>query len=361
LFQSGGWHPIERSFKPRTIGEVAAHLGVSAMTVHRAIAGKPDVAPKTRARILAEVERLGWRPNMAARGLRQGKTYTLGVLVSNVSASFLPEILQGIDRTAEAEGYHTFVCVHEHELERAERHLQNLRSKGVDGIVYYPTPDGAEAALLNEIQRTTPIAVVMREVPGFTGPSVRIDDRLGGRLAVRHLLELGHTRIGFVGYVDNDFSHLRWQGYLEELAAWEISPRPGWTFRGVPIQVPAVDAVREILEQPDRPTALFCASDRLAAWAMQAALAVGLRVPDELSLVGYNGDPWGELLSVPLTTVAQLRFEVGVEAAQRVLSPSEDEEGRRVVLEPRLVTRASTGPPGVGPGPALPGSVSPVK
>lgn len=315
------------------------------MTVHRAISGKPDVAPKTRARILAEVERLGWRPNMAARGLRQGKTYTLGILVSNVSASFLPEILQGIDQTAEAEGYHTFVCVHEHEVARAERHLQTLCSKGVDGIVYYPTPGRTEAELLNEIQRATPLAVIMRDIPEFTGPSVLMDDRLGGRLAVRHLLELGHRRIGFVGYADNEFSHLRWQGFLDELEAWGIAPQPEWTFRGVPDRVPAIDAVHGILDRERRPTALFCASDRLAAWAMQAALARGLRIPDELSLVGYNGDPWAELLAVPLTTVAQLRQEVGTLAAQKVLDPpAAGEEGRRVVLEPRLVVRSSSGP-----------------
>lgn len=337
---------MDQPFKPRTIGEVAAHLGVSAMTVHRAISGKPDVAPQTRARILAEVERLGWRPNMAARGLRQGKTYTLGILVSNVSASFLPEILQGIDQTAEAEGYHTFVCVHEHDVARAERHLQTLCSKGVDGIIYYPTPGRSEAELLNDIQRSTPLVVIMRDVPEFAGPSVTIDDRLGGRLAVRHLLEQGHRRIGFVGYAENEFSHLRCQGFLEELEAWGIAPQPEWTFRGVPDRVPAIDAVRGILERSPRPTALFCASDRLAAWAMQAALGMGLRVPEELSLVGYNGDPWGELLAVPLTTVAQHRFEVGILAAQKVLDPpSAGAEARRVVLEPRLIPRASSGPP----------------
>lgn len=338
--------------KPRTISELAAQLGVSSMTVHRAIAGKPDVAPATRTRILEEIERLGWRPNIAARGLRQGKTFTLGILVSNVAASFLPEVLLGLNRTAEDRGYHTIVSVHEHEMERAERHLHTMQSKGVDGLVYYPTETGGEVGLLNEIRRTTPVVVVMREIRGFSGPSVVVDDRLGGKLAAEHLLALGHRRIGFIGYRDNWLSEARREGCRAALEARGLILRPEWTAADLnPGEERARDAAAAILSLPERPTALFCASDRLAARALQAAHAMGLRVPDQLSVIGYNNDPLASLLPVPLTTVAQPRAEVGERAAEMALAegpalePSRDGDGgtpARIVLKPWLVRRVST-------------------
>lgn len=332
--------------EPRTISELAAALGVSSMTIHRAVAGKPDISPETRSRILAEVERLGWRPNIAARSLRQKKTFTLGILVSNVAASFLPEVLLGIDRTAEEKGYHTFVSMHDHDPERAIHHLRTLASKGVDGIVHYPTESGGEVEVLNQVHRTTPVVTVMREAAGFRGPAILVDDPVGGRLAAEHLLTLGHTRIGYLGYGDGGFSHLRRQGFEAALRAAGVEVRPEWTLadlRPADEQIPARAA--RLLSGPERPTAFFCASDRLAARLFQAALARGIRIPDDLSVVGYNGDPWGTLLAVPLTTVAQPRLEVGASAAERVLDPAVLEAGpSRLVLEPQLVARGSTAP-----------------
>ncbi|MCC2671130.1 MAG: LacI family transcriptional regulator [Armatimonadetes bacterium] len=312
------------------------------MTVHRALAGKPDVAAKTRARVLEEAERLGYRPNIAARGLRQGKTFTLGVLLSDVAASFLPEVLQGIHLAAEDRGYHAIVCVHEHDPDRAKRHLQHLQSKGVDGIVYYPTLGGKDLDVLNQVARNTPTVAIMREAPGFTGSTVLVDDRLGGAVAVRHLLELGHQRVGFLGYEDNGFTQERQQGYEETLREAGIEPRPEWIAHASRRE-DACRAATGLLTLPERPTALFCASDRLAARAIQAAAALELNVPRNLSVVGFNGDAWLDLLSVPLTTVAQPRLELGSRAARLVLEPLEDAGGHAVIkLDPWLVAREST-------------------
>ena len=336
--------------RPLTINELAESLGVSSMTVHRAIAGKPDIAPRTRARILAEIDRLGWKPNIAARGLRQGKTFTLGVLVSNVAASFLPEILQGVDRTAEEEGYHTIVCVHEHDLSRAERHLQMMRSKGVDGIVYYPTTAVGddqlrEAELLNEVFASTPIATIMRRVPGFLGSSVVVDDLAGGRLAADHLLELGHTRIGMVGYERSDFAELRVEGFAGRLQEAGCPISPEFTIR-VPRLGLVSEAVLPLLSRSDRPAALFCASDRIAGLVLQVTAQLGIRAPGELSVLGYNGEPWTELLPVPLSTLSQPRAAVGQEAARLVLSVRTDSSSPvQVVLAPSATWRASTTPP----------------
>lgn len=337
--------------KPRTINDLASSLGVSSMTIHRAIAGKPDIAPKTRDRILAEIERLGWRPNIAARGLRQGKTFTLGILVTSTVASFLPEILQGLDQTAEEKGYHTFVSVHDDDVTRVERHLHTLHSKGVDGLVVQPTAGGEEGAALCEVLRDTPVVAIMREARGFTGPTILVDDRQGGRLAARHLLSLGHRRIGVLGYVDSGFSRYRREGCEQALREAGQALRTEWTVTDLPARDDAGrEAVARLLSLPERPTALFCASDRLAALAIQTALRLGLRVPEDVSIVGYNDDAWVEALETPLTTVAQPKLEVGELAARMVLTAtggagSETESfPERTVLQPWLVARASTGP-----------------
>lgn len=345
---------------------MAARLGVSSMTIHRAIAGKPDISAATRDRILAEIERLGWRPNIAARGLRQGKTFTLGILVSNVAASFLPEILQGIDRAAEEKGYHTFVSVHEHEPARAEHHLRTMQSKGVDGLVHYPTEAGTEGELVNELALATPTVLIMRELPGFHGTSLLVDDVLGGRMAAEHLLSLGHRRFGFLGYRDNLFTQERWEGFSSKLKNAGVSLEPDCVVMDLDNgAMGAREAAIRMLRKPDAPTALFCASDRVAARALQGAWALGLRVPTDLSVVGYNGDAWAQLLPAPLTTITQPRLALGEQAAQLVLAECGQhgshsgngngnghahengagvQPGRRVVLNPWLVIRESSGP-----------------
>lgn len=336
---------METTAEIKTIRDLAASLGVSVMTVHRAIAGKPDISPKTRDRVLAEIERLGWRPNMAARGLRQGRTFTLGILVSNVAASFLPEVLQGFNRTAEAAGCHTFVSVHEHQPERAIRHLKTLQSKGVDGIILYPTQTGAEAEVVANVARSIPIVLVMREIEGLALPAVLVDDVAAGRLAGEHLLDLGHRRIGFIGYADSVFSQQRRQGFETALECRGILLRPEWTVTDLDAQGAGVSAAQRILDAPDRPTALFCASDRLAARAVQAGAALGLRVPRDLSIMGCNADPWGELLTPPLSTVDQCRSQVGSRAAHCILDPDYRAlEAQCHSVEPRLLPRVSTGP-----------------
>lgn len=334
----------------RTIRDLAVHLGVSTMTVHRAIAGKPDISARTRARILEEIERLDWRPNIAARGLRQGKTFTLGILVSNVAASFLPEVLQGVDRTAEAHGYHTFVCVHEHDTDRAVKHLRVLQSKGVDGILLYPTYHGGEAAVAAEVSRTTPLVLMMRELEDAPLPAVLVGDREAGRLAAEHLRSLGHTRLAFLGYRESWFSEQRQRGFLERLGEEGIR-LPPQSIATVAGQNEGTEAAVRLLRQAPPPTALFCGSDRLAARALHAARSLAIRVPEALSVLGSNGDAWTELLSPGLSTIAQPRTEVGILAARLALSGAADgKEVRHLVLRPYPILRSSIShAPGASP------------
>lgn len=348
---------------PRTIADLAAHLGVSSMTIHRAIADKPDISERTRARILAEIKRLGWQPNIAARSLRQGRTFTLGILVSNVSVSFLPEILLGVDRTAEEANCHTFVCVHEHDPGRAIQHLRSLQSKGVDGIILYPTLLGAEAEVVQQIRQATPVVLIMRSLPGIDCPAIVTDEVRCGELAAEHLLELGHRRMGYIGYRDTEISRARRDGYAQVLARAGHPLAADRILDALSSRALERDAILEYLSGRRRPTAVFCGSDRIAARTIQAAHRLGLRVPGDLSVLGSNGESWGELTSPPLTTIAQPRVQLGAYAARAVLCSDANPRLRApraplpahpvadTGLIPRLIPRASTAPPaGEAPG-----------
>jgi DNA-binding LacI/PurR family transcriptional regulator len=158
---------------------------------------------------------------------------------------------------------------------------------------------------------------------------------------------LGHRRIGFLAYAANELSRHREQGFRDAMAEAGLPVSPEWCDTGVALGDRATHAAaRRILALPQRPTAIACASDRIAARVIQAASAAGLCLPRDLSIVGYNGDPWAQLTVPPLTTVAQPRLEVGERAAQAVLAPSDGDGGfTRVVLEATLLLRASTAPP----------------
>ncbi len=326
------------------------------MTIHRAIANKPDISEKTRNRILAEIQRLGWQPNIAARGLRQGKTFTLGILVSNVSVSFLPEILQGVDRTAEEAGCHTFVCVHEHDPARAVRHLQTLQSKGVDGIILYPTLAGEEAVVVEQIRQTTPVVLIMRALPGTACPAIVTDEARCGELAAEHLLDLRHKRIGFIGYEDTEIARVRRDQFALTLARAGFPPAEERFLDNLSSRALQSGTILEYLSTTDRPTAVFCASDRIATHTIQAAHRLGLQVPGDLSVLGSNGDAWAELTSPPLSTIAQPRTQLGIQAARAVLfcngdphAGSDPSSSAPTVpdtrLKPHLLLRGSTAPP----------------
>lgn len=333
-----------------TIEDVAREAGVSIATVSRFITGRGgNVADETRERLREVVDRLGYVPNAAARSLKTGRSYLIGVILSNIAHPYWSAVLSGVEEACQRRGYSVIVSSAGDKVEVENRYLRVFLDQRVDGILLNPAnADPATVARWSAL--TCPVITLDRTLPGLPFGLVAMDNLLGARLAVEHLLGLGHRRIGFLSWhVANLTNRLeRLQGYRETLAEAGITPDPalvrfaddGWN-----------DGVRQavdLLRRPDRPTALVSASSTLNLQVLAGAKRLGLRVPDELSVVGYDESPWDPLLDPPLTTVATPAHRLGVTAADRLcqaIDAGDAAPGGEVRLRPRLIVRRSSAPP----------------
>jgi DNA-binding LacI/PurR family transcriptional regulator len=333
-----------------TIRDVAQKAGVSPGTVSRAINNSPLVNEKTRARIMEAIHELHYVPNLAARKLSIGKTLTIGVIVPFFTRPSVSERLNGLMSALAASHYDLLI----HNIETPERRdagFQDvLRPDRVDGavIVSLPIPDRYIAQVLNA---NLPIILVDTLSPALaTLSSVTVDDVGGGRVAAQHLIELGHRRIGFVGdIVDNAFhftsSRDRYFGYCNALNAAGIALRPEYYAEDVHGRREARALAARMLALSERPTAILSASDTQAIGVLEAARELGLRVPKELSVVGYDDIESAEIMG--LTTMRQSLFESGQRGAELLLERLEDPNVEPVheQLPVELVVRSTTAPP----------------
>lgn len=330
-----------------TIADVAAHAGVGAGSVSRVLNGSPKVSPATRARVLASIEALGYQPNRLARGLSRGRFQTIAVLVSFFTNPSTVERLRGIVAALEGSEYDLMLLDVESPRHREEQ-LASLGRRRADGVIVMSlplTPD--QVARLGSA--AVSVVLVDSWAPGI--PSVVTDDREGGRIATRHLVELGHTRIAFLGEPpDNAFGFVssarREDGYRETLLAAGLEPDESLVRYAPHDRAEAAAAVEPLLRRPDRPTAVFACSDVQALGVLEAARRAGLDVPADLSVVGFDDVELSAYAGI--TTVRQPLQESGKLGAQLLLDALEGRGGEPRDTEhrlvPELVVRSTTGP-----------------
>ncbi|HTK44471.1 MAG TPA: LacI family DNA-binding transcriptional regulator [Patescibacteria group bacterium] len=341
--------------KTVTIRDVAKQAGVSVATASRALNGKQVVKPGTRDRILAVMDELGFRPSPAARRLSLGRTLTVGVVVSFLTRPQAAERLRGVDAVL-ADSEFDLVIYNVESVQKRDHYLGSLaHSQRTDGLVVMslPPPDEAVPALSQ-----TPVPVVFIDVhtPSVAHmPRVVGDDLAGGSLAGHHLLGLGHRRIAFIGdALESPFgftsSRDRELGMTTALAPAGIAIGPESIGHGAHGRYEARDLARRILLRDPRPTAIFAASDTQALGVIAAARELGLHVPDDLSVIGYDDIEAAEY--VGLTTIRQQLFESGRRGAEILLAEIDrrSEEAPIAYLTPELVVRATTAPPKEGRG-----------
>ena len=339
--------------KTVTIRDVARQAGVSVATASRALNGKQVVNVQTRDRILAVVDELGFRPNPAARRLSLGRTLTVGVVVSFLTRPQAAERLRGVDAVL-ADSEFDLVIYNVESIQKRDHYLGGLaHSQRTDGLLVMslPPPDEAVPALGH-----APVPVVFIDVhtPSVADlPRVIGDDVAGGKLAARHLLGLGHHRIAFIGDALEDpfgftSSRDREDGLRQELAADGIEIPPGWIGHGAHGRYEARELARRILAADHHPTAIFAASDTQALGVITAARELGLHVPDDLSVIGYDDIEAADY--VGLTTIRQQLFESGRRGAEILLAEIDGRSERPPVarLPPELRVRATTAPPKEG-------------
>jgi DNA-binding LacI/PurR family transcriptional regulator len=326
-----------------TIHDVAARAGVSKSLVSRVFRDSPRVSEASRAAVLRAARELGYRPNAAARTLVRRRSHAVGILVTDLRNLFLPELAAGLDPVLEEQGYTTFVVTGKHEQQTEEAALARLLELRVDGIVCATAR--LSRAALGEAARATAIVNLTRtpQVPRID--SVVGDDHRGATLAIEHLVALGHQKIAMIGDTEERAGADRIRGYRDAMRAADHSENirvvpGGFTESG------GYQAATALMRRPDRPTALFVASDLAALGALDAALALGVRVPDELSVVGYDNTPIAALRHIGLSSVDQSAAGIGASAGGTLIHRLAEPErrARRIVIAPTLVPRATSGP-----------------
>ena len=330
-----------------TIRDIARAAGVSVATVSRVINGRPDVSPATRDAVLRVARAHNFTTNRSARALSVGRTGLIGFTVPWVDQNYFTGILSGAAEALHEQEQRVVLCPTHHEHDREVTLLERLMNGTTDGaIVLLPEESSEELRRLQEYGY--PFVVADPREPLDEGiPAVSASHSAGARAATDHLIRLGHRRIAFVtGFRGWTATEERLQGYKAALAAAGIPFLPELVAEGQFNADTGYSAARQLLELPDRPTAIFASNDNMAAGALRAAQGRGLRVPDDLSVVGFDDTELARIVGPRLTTVRQPLAELGRTAVSLLnrLIDGQRIEALRVELSTRLIVRESTGP-----------------
>jgi len=335
-----------RAARRISIKDIARRAGVSHSTVSRALRGSPLVNPRTAERIRRLAARMGYVPNAAARSLATARTGIVGLVITTLADPFLAEIVRGVEEVALEAGYRLFLATSNADPERELAAVRALAESRVEGVIVASSRVG-ELYLPHLEALRVPIVLInhQREAPLIY--SVASDSYQGAVLAVSYLVRLGHTRIAYIaGPPLARSNRARLAGYRDALAAAGIAPEPAWIVEGNGRPEAGEWGIRRLLEAPQRPTAVFCYNDMTAIGALRAARVAGLRVPEDLSIIGFDDILFAAYTEPPLTTIAQPKYEMGRTAMGMLLQLLQGERvPAHLQLPCHLVERASCGPP----------------
>lgn len=343
------FHDMFATMRP-TIKDIAERAGVGLGTVSRVLNDNPRVSDTTRAKVMGAVRDLNYVPSLAARGLSLGRTQSIAVIAPFFTRSVFVERLHGIEETTSTNGYDV-VIYNVDATEKRDRYFRTVPDpRRVDGVIVISLPpSGQDVALFQ--RSSVPIVFVDVGNP-VCEPFDRIviNDVEGGRTATQHLIDLGHRRIGYIGDIPQPGFNFtagedRFAGYRRALSEASIPIRPDYHLDGRFGREIARDLANRMLSLPERPTAIFASNDTQALGVLEAARDLGLDVPLDLSIVGYDDIEMSDFLG--LTTVRQLLFESGRRSVEALLQRIEEPEGTPICesLPVELIVRRTTAPP----------------
>lgn len=329
--------------------ELAKRLGVSYVTVNRALGKYENVRPEMRRKILKEAQKLGYRKNALARGLKLQRTFSIGLVASNNPHSFWAELFQSMEQYARNLGYHIIICHRDAESLNSFEEIEFLLSLQVEGIVYASLPsDNVLTKLETVVKSGNPVLLLDQYKSGTSCSYLGTNSKEGVYKACEYLISMGHSRIAFVSGQRLFYtSQMRLAGYHEALqaagikSAEEIIIEAGW------LREDGEAAAEKILSFKNIPTAIVAVNDPVAFGLFIKLKQHGIRIPEDISLIGYSGDKAGELLSVPMTTVAQPATKLGCRAMEILIAKIENSDTTPVFEElgDELIIRASCCPP----------------
>jgi LacI family transcriptional regulator len=328
--------------------DIARDLGVSVVTVSKVLRNHSDISEETRARVLKRIEELNYRPNPAARALVTGRTCTVGLVVPDLVHPFFSEVAKGISHALREKGYSLFISSSEEDPELERQEIDQLLARRVDALLVASAQWTVESFRRIEEQKT-PYVLIDRQFAGLAANFVGVDDAAAGDIATTHLLDEGCRRIAHIRGPEVSTAVGRVEGYRRALDRRGMIPPPGYIVSGGSVDnagdIGGFHAMRALLALDPRPDGVFCYNDPSAIGALKAILEAGLRVPEEIALVGCGNVRYAGVLRVPLSSIDQGSGAIGDRAARLALSLIESKGAARpqtVLLEPRLVVRASS-------------------
>jgi DNA-binding LacI/PurR family transcriptional regulator len=336
----------DRRRKRPTIKDVAEHARVSVSTVSYVLNDSGPVAPERRNRVLDAVRVLEYLPNESARNLKRRSASTIGMVVPELTNQFFAMVTEGVQKAASARDVLVVLVVPDATEQPEEKQAKLLRSQRIDGVIYL-SGTGSMPASIYELARSGPVVLVDEQIPGMALPAVVCQARKGGREVAAHVLEQGHREIAVIGGPPRLWTaQQRLAGYREAFAGSGLDPDAVPVLHGDYRQASGRELAAEVLASDPRPTALICMNDLMAIGAMEYCREVGLRVPQDVSIVGFDDLPVSALLTPRLTTVRQPAHDMGYRAASALFDLLENDESGAIGELPATVQlRDSVCPP----------------
>ena len=337
---------------PATLKDIAERLNISTNAVSRALRDMPDIGPETKRQVHELANKLGYRKNLAASYLKTAKSMTLGIIVPDVCNPVYSYMYRGIEKVCSKEGYTLMLSSSRESADKEHSRLEAMIAHGVDGIFIVPSIQNS--AYYDQLDTAKlPYVILQRKPDQRQANFVQSDDFEGGRLAAKHLCDLGHRSFLLV-FADQAISSAkdRYDGFLSYLAEKELPQESVTLLECNGKRESGYDAMREWLDGQDEgelgATAIFCFSDYVACGVYAALVEYGIRIPEDVSVMGYDNNEYSDIISPALTTVDLLPYDIGKHSARLMLDILQGEQASspdnptKVIISPKLIERGST-------------------
>jgi LacI family transcriptional regulator len=326
--------------------DIAEDLGVSLMTVSKALRSHSDISEQTRQRVLKRMRELKYQPDWIARSMVTGRTYLVGLVLPDLMHSFFAEVAHGVARRLQPAGYQVVMANTEEDPEAEKRNIEVLTSRKVDGLIIASALRHKDLEEFKTIERTgTPYVLIDRRITGVDANYVGVKDEDVGAMATEHLIQRGAKRIAHIRGPAVSTGRGRLRGYRRALNRRGLAIRPEYIVSGEGGDRGGYEAMRNLLRLDPRPDAVFAYNDSIAAGAIKAILEAGLRVPEDIAIIGAGNVHYSDLLRVPLSTIDQSSTVIGEKAAELLsvcMAAKKPPKPQRIFIQPSLVVRDSS-------------------
>jgi LacI family transcriptional regulator len=329
-----------------TMLAIAKELKVSVVTVSKALRNEGKISAATRKRVLQRAKELNYQTNWVARSLVTRRTFTIGLLLPDFTHPFFSEVAKAVAETVRPHGYHVILAYFEEDADLERSEAESLLARQVDGLIVASAQSGDRLGLFEDIhRRRVPFVLIDRPIAGIAASFVGVDNEAIGRLATNHLIAQGCRRIAHLCGPKLGIAADRMAGYRQALAMHAMKTSPAYVIEARYRDQSGYEAMRDLLRLRPAPDGVFCYNDPVAIGAMKAILEAGLRIPEDIAVVGAGNVHHSDLLAVPLSTVDQSTRPMGKRAAELLLEQIQSKRPfrpRTILIDPKLVARHST-------------------